>query len=84
MGKAVTKIETDADRLLQQAVDTLVVRWGQTKLAADSGAGVKGPLLADRAYFVNVIVKRAAAMRQRGSIALGSPATGVIAGTASN
>jgi hypothetical protein len=80
MSKAVTRLEGDADLVLQQAVDTLYSRWGQTKLQAEGGTG---PFLegAERARILKVVLRRAVAMYQRGSVARVSRATNTPAGT---
>jgi hypothetical protein len=81
MGRPVGRLETDADLILQQAVDSLVARWGQTKLSTDSGIGPIGPDQTDRHKILKVVIKRAMAMNQRGSIGRGTRATNIPAGT---
>jgi hypothetical protein len=81
MSRPVGHLETQADLILQQAVDTLTARWGQTKLAADSGIGPIGPDQTDRHKILKVVMRRAIAMNQRGSIGRSSRATNITAGT---
>lgn len=81
MSKAVGRLETDADLILQQAVDTLVARWGQTKQQGVSGVGPIGPDQTDRHKILNICVKRMVAMSQRGAVGKYVRSTQIPAGT---
>lgn len=84
MSKPVGRFETDVDLVLQQAFDTLVARWGQTKLQTESsGVGSFGPAAEqfDRHKVMKIMVRRMVALNQRGSIARGTRATNIPAGT---
>ena len=78
--KSVGRVEEEADFLIQQTLDTLVNRWGQTKKFADSGVGGFGAGLADRHKMLKILVRRTVAANARGSIARGAPATSVVSG----
>jgi hypothetical protein len=84
MSRPVGRLETDVDLVLQQAVDTIYARWGQTKLQTESsGVGPIGPFLegGDRGKILKICIRRMCAMNQRGSIGRGTRATAVPAGT---
>jgi hypothetical protein len=84
MSKPVGHLETQVDLVLQQAIDTILTRWANTKLQTDSGIGPIGTDLndkSDRHKILKVILRRAMAMNQRGSVGRGARATNITAGT---
>lgn len=78
--KSITRVEEEADYLIQQTLDTLISRWGQTKKFADSGVGGFGPGLTDRHKMLKILVRRTVAANARGSITRSAPATSVVSG----
>lgn len=78
--KAVGRVEEEADLLIQQTLDTLCTRWGQTKKFADSGVGGFGPGTVDRHKMLKILVRRTVAANARGSVTRGAVATSVVAG----
>lgn len=78
--KAVGRVEEEADFLIQQTLDTLCTRWGQTKKFSDSGVGGFGPGLVDRHKMLKILVRRTMAANARGSITRGATATSVVSG----
>lgn len=76
MTAPVMRLDRECDLLLQEAVDTLVTRYFQTKTAHEVGG-------MDRAKAIQYLVRRAAAMRGRGAIARYATAGQVPAGVGS-